>query len=177
MDDAAAGEAVLFQQVLHDLVVRVGIGPQALAVLQTPVDDIGRHAGALARRGQPVDGAIGQRIVQPLAVFDLCIGRVRAEDEGEHGLHLTVVQIHEQAVGVDVLFNQVLRGKTRPPLGRVAAGGHFLPGAGINLHDSVQIRASRSTKHVHSPSLAMRRNRRIQSIGLILSQSGPKFQF
>lgn len=61
-----------------------------------------------------MDGAIGQRIVQPLAVFDLCIGRVRAEDEGEHGLHLTVVQIHEQAVGVDVLFDQVLRGKLVP---------------------------------------------------------------
>ena len=33
MDDAALGKAVFFQQVLHDLVVGVGVGPQALAVL------------------------------------------------------------------------------------------------------------------------------------------------
>ena len=37
MDDAAEGKAVLFQQMLHDLVVGVGVGTQALAVLHAPV--------------------------------------------------------------------------------------------------------------------------------------------
>ena len=70
MDDAASGKAVFFQQVLHDLVVGVGVGPQALAVLQTPGDHSGGNAGVPARRSQPVDGAVGQGIVQPLAILD-----------------------------------------------------------------------------------------------------------
>ena len=52
MDDAALGKAVFFQQVLHDLVVGVGVGPQALAVLQTPGDHSGGNAGVPARRSQ-----------------------------------------------------------------------------------------------------------------------------
>ena len=48
MDDAALGKAVLFQQVLHDLVVSVGVGPQALAVLQAPGDHGGGNAGVPA---------------------------------------------------------------------------------------------------------------------------------
>ena len=64
------GKAVFFQQVLHDLVVGVGVGPQALAVLQTPGDHSGGNAGVPARRSQPVDGAVGQGIVQPLAILD-----------------------------------------------------------------------------------------------------------
>ena len=65
------------KQMLHDLVVGMGIRPQALAVLQTPLDDRRSHPLALAGGGQPVDGAIGQGIVQPCTVLDHLIGGVR----------------------------------------------------------------------------------------------------
>ena len=67
MDDAAAGKAVLFQQMLHDLVVGVGVGTQALAVLHAPVQHCRCHALVLSGRCQTVHRAIGQGIVQPLA--------------------------------------------------------------------------------------------------------------
>ena len=153
MDDAALGKAVFFQQVLHDLVVGVGVGPQALAVLQTPGDHSGGNAGVPARRSQPVDGAVGQGIVQPLAILDPGIGGVRAKDKGKHALQLAVDKVEEQPVGINVLFQQFLRREMISPLGGVAGIRHRLPGAGINFQDRIQIRTSCSTKHLHPTSL------------------------
>ena len=133
MDDAAAGKALAFQQVLHHLVVGVGVGAQALAVLQTPGNDIRCHALALARRGQPVDGSVGQGVVEPLAALDLCIGGVRPQNEGEHRLKPAVDRIDEQPVGVDVLFQHLSRRIAVAPLGRVARSSHHLPGTGIDV--------------------------------------------
>lgn len=74
MDDAAAGKAVLFQQMLHDLVVGVGVGTQALAVLHAPVQHGRCHALVLSGRCQTVHRSIGQGIVQPLAVLNSGVG-------------------------------------------------------------------------------------------------------
>ena len=118
---------------LHDLVVLVGVGAQALAVLETPCNDLVRHAFAMARRGQPVDGSVGQGVVEPLAALDLCIGGVRPQNEGEHRLNPAVDRIDEQPVGVDVLFQHLSRRIVVTPLGRVARSSHHLPGTGIDV--------------------------------------------
>ena len=136
MDDAALGKAVFFQQVLHDLVVGVGVGPQALAVLQTPGDHSGGNARVPARRSQPVDGAVGQGIVQPLAILDPGIGGVRAKDKGKHALQLAVDKVEEQPVGINVLFQQLLRREMISPLGGVARIRHRLPGRGHKFSGS-----------------------------------------
>ena len=152
MDDAAARKAVLFQQMLHDLVVGMGVRPQALAVLQTPLDDRRSHPLALAGGGQPVDGAIGQGIVQPCSVLDHLIGGVRPQNESEHAQQLAVDHIHEQPVGVDVLLQKLLRGKVVAPLGGVARSRHGFPRMGIDLQDLRQISSHCSTKHLFTPS-------------------------
>ena len=133
MDDAAAGKTVLLEKMLHDLVVGVGVGPQALAVLEAPCDDLRRHAPAVTRRGQPVDGAVRHLIVEPLAVFDFRVGGVRPEDEGKHRLETAVHRIDEQPVGVDVFFQHLLRRIAVAPLGRVARIRHCFPGMSIDL--------------------------------------------
>ena len=81
MDDTAAGKAVLFQQMLHDLVVGVGVGTQALAVLHAPVQHGLAHALVLSGRCQTVHRAIGQGIVQPLAVLNGGVGGVRPQNK------------------------------------------------------------------------------------------------
>ena len=50
-----------------------------------------------------------QGIVQPLAILDPGIGGVRAKDEGKHALQLAVDKVEEQPVGINVLFQQLLR--------------------------------------------------------------------
>ena len=122
-------------------------------MLQTPGDHSGGNAGVPARRSQPVDGAVGQGIVQPLAILDPGIGGVRAKDKGKHALQLAVDKVEEQPVGINVLFQQLLRREMISPLGGVAGIRHRLPGAGINFQDRIQIRTSCSTKHRHPTSL------------------------
>ena len=130
----------------------MGICPQTLAVLQTPLDDRRSHPLALAGGGQPVDGAIGQGIVQPCSVLDHLIGGVHPQNESEHAQQLAVDHIHEQPVGVDVLLQKLLRGKVVAPLGGVARSRHGFPRMGIDLQDLRQISSHCSTKHLFTPS-------------------------
>ena len=136
MDDAAAGKAVCFQHMLHHFVVGVGVGPQALAVLQAPVDDQAAHAAAVPGRGQAVQGAIGA-VVQPVPALDGLISRVFAQDEREDGFQLAVDDTDEQPVGEDVLLDQLPRGIVVSPLGGVAILRHERPGTGVNVHDLI----------------------------------------
>ena len=70
MDDTAAGKAVLFQKMLHDLVIGVGIGTQALAGAPCSSPALPMPRPVLSGRCQTVHRAIGRNIVQPLAVLN-----------------------------------------------------------------------------------------------------------
>ena len=154
MDDAAAGKALAFQQVLHHLVVGVGVGAQALAVLQTPLHHRLADALALARRSQPVQRTVGQSVVEPLSVLNDLVSGILAKDKGKHRLHLAVYHVHEQPVGVDILFQQLRAWVIVPPLGRVAVFRHEFPRTGIDIQNPCHICSYRSAKHIHSSSLA-----------------------
>ena len=167
MDDTAAGKAVLFQQVLHDLVVGVGVGTQALAVLQTPVQHGLAHALLFAGRCQSVHRAIGQGIVQPLAVLNDGVGGVCPQNKGKHGLDLAVDHIEEQPVRVDILLQQFLRREIIPPLGRVARCLHDCTCMGVDLQDLGQIPSHCSTKH----SFHLFRQRRTDAARMVLLYS------
>ena len=102
-----------------------------------------------------MDGAVGQGVVEPPAVLDHGIRGVRAEDECKHRFQLAIDEVDKQAVGINILFQQLFRREAGAPLGGVAGGGHSLPGAGIDFQDLGQIRAGRSTKHTVPPSLSV----------------------
>ena len=98
MDDTAAGKSVLFQNMLHDLIVGVGVGAQALAVLQAPLQHSCGHALLLSGRSQPVHRAVGQGIIQSLSVLNNGIGGVCPQNKRKHCLDLSVDHIDEQTV-------------------------------------------------------------------------------
>ena len=179
MDDAAAGKAVLFQQMLHDLVVGVGVGTQALAVLHAPVQHCRCHALVLSGRCQTVHRAIGQGIVQPLAVLNGGVGGVCPQNKCKYGLDLAVDHIEEQPVRVDILLQQFLRREIIPPLGRVARCLHDCTCMGIDLQDLGQIPSHCSTKHsFHLVFSALRSVRHSTlRIVLIVLQITIKIQF
>lgn len=156
MDDAAAGKPILLQDMLHDLVVRMGICPQTVAALGAPGDHLIRHPFAGTSGSQPVQRAIGQGIVQPPAVLNGGIGGVCPQHKGEHRLQLPIDHIYKQAVGGDILLQQLAGRVTAAPLGGVARFSHQAAGMIVNLQDPIQIRTGRSTKHPSTPSLPCR---------------------
>ena len=124
-----------------------------------------------------MDGAVGQGVVEPLAVLDHGIRGVRAEDECKHRFQLAIDEVDKQAVGINILFQQLFRREAGAPLGGVAGGGHGLPGAGIDFQDLGQIRAGRSTKHTVPPSLSVPGRSPAHSIiSIIIAQSAHNFQ-
>ena len=153
VDDPAADEAVLLQNMLHGLVVGVGVGPQALAPLLTPGNHRVRRVGVQPCRGQPVNGAVGA-IGQPGAVLDHRVGGVLAQNKGEHRLHLPIDGIDKQPVGLDVLFDHLPGGVVVAPLAGVAGLGHQGPGPVVNLHNPINLKTVCSAKHSSSTLFA-----------------------
>ena len=82
IDDAAALEAVLQQDVLHHEVVVMGIYTEVGTVFRAPGQAGIGNAFYPAVGGQAVDDMVGG-IVQPLAVVNAGIGRVLTGDEAE----------------------------------------------------------------------------------------------
>ena len=93
IDDAAADESELEQDVLHYVVVDVGVGPKVKAMGSSPTEAFQSHASLNARRCQTVDGSIWARI-EPSALFDYGIGGVVSNDEAERGKQAAVAPAH-----------------------------------------------------------------------------------
>lgn len=74
---------MLLQDVLQDVVVAVGVGPQVLYLRVAPLQAGGSYAVAVFRAGQSVYGGVGPFVVQPLAFVDAGVCRVLARNEGE----------------------------------------------------------------------------------------------
>ena len=77
VDDAAVGEAVFEEVVLHDVVVAVGVDADVAVVGETPFYNCTEDAVDVREAGYAVDYVIGESVVQPVAVKDFAVGRLR----------------------------------------------------------------------------------------------------
>ena len=142
VDGAAAGEAQLLEQVLHDDVVPVGVDAQMAALFIRPVDAEGAHAPAGAVGGDAVHHAVGA-VVLPGAAGDLPVGGldILPGSEIEDAQDPARVGDADKAFAFgDVPADQSLRGPVGgAPLVRVAVPGHKAAGIGVDFHDLGQV--------------------------------------
>ena len=93
MDDPTLLKAVFLNQPLHRRIVGVGIdadiGGNAFAMiggaLEQPVD--------LPVTGQPMDCDVGL-VVQPFALLDVRVGRLRALEQSKHPVYAGLIVYH-----------------------------------------------------------------------------------
>ena len=134
MDDAAAGKPILLQDMLRGPCCPHGYLPaDCRSARRTRPNDLICHPFAGTSGSQPVQRAIGQGIVQPPAVLNGGIGGVCPQHKGEHRLQLPIDHIYKQAVGGDILLQQLAGRVTAAPLGGVARFSHQAAGMIVNL--------------------------------------------
>ena len=121
--------------VLHDPVVLVRVDPDVRIGGEGIVHDGGEHAVDLRQAGDAVDDVVGKRVVQPLPVFDIGIGRFRRGHEGEVADDTAFLRQDTSGVAVQVLFNVRNGGVAVHPLIRVAAVAHDALGCVQDGHD------------------------------------------
>ena len=87
VDDAAVGEAVGEDAVLHDTVVAVGVDLDVavLVVCETPVHDSLEDAVGSGGTADAVDDMVGKGVVKPVAFVDGVVGGFGRRNEGEVG--------------------------------------------------------------------------------------------
>ncbi len=94
MDDATVGEAVVQDDVLHDMVVAMRVDADIPVVTEAEVDDGAEDAMRLGEACDTVDDMIRLIIVEPLPTLYLGIGGFRRRQEGEVGHDCAIVGNH-----------------------------------------------------------------------------------
>ena len=84
VDDAASDKAVAFRQCLHYLVVGMCIQPEIYILLFAPGDDTAADAVYASVRSEAMDDVV-RLVVQPLAVINDCVCRIRPRRKAESG--------------------------------------------------------------------------------------------
>ena len=118
MDDAAAGKALAFQQVLHHLVVGVGVGAQALAVLQDTTPPLTLPMPLLSpAEATPIATYRGAKVsLSHLSVLnDLVKWDPRQVTKANTACIWPFTMYTKQPVGVDILFQQLRAWVIVPP--------------------------------------------------------------
>ena len=85
------GKICLFDEVYHACIVLVGVNADIGALSGTPVEYEREDASLLSIRGNTMDRAVGQGVVQPFSVLDIMIGRIIAYDKNKGGAGVTVM--------------------------------------------------------------------------------------
>ena len=98
VDDAAIGETVLHEVVLHDGVVAMSVDADIGVVGETEIHDGGEDAVDIRIAGDAVDDMVGLYIVKPRAAVDLVIGRIWRREEGEIGYYPALLLDDEATV-------------------------------------------------------------------------------
>ena len=137
VDDAAAFKTVIQNQLLHYMVIFMGVdaqvGDNGFAVIQRRIENAA--AGAVA--ADAMDGAVGS-FVFPCAVFDVAVGVIFAQNKGEYAVDAVVFTNIALPFG-NVAFNEFSLWITVVPLCFVAGGHHVFFCCGIYAHDLVEI--------------------------------------
>ena len=84
-------------------------------------------------RGNAMDCAVGQGVVQPFSVLDIMIGRIIAYDKNEGGAWVTVVLNDITYASLDVALYLLTRGIASAPLGWIAVSRHLRTSVGENI--------------------------------------------
>ena len=139
IDRSAVNESVLFEQILHDIIVPVGIHAQMIALIECPfyAEASNTLYGSVA--GYAVDHGVGT-IVQPGAVLDDAVGRfdipALLKEKGAHDsvfVH-TDVAAAVRNIGADQVCGRPVRGS---PLMGVIMLCHEAAGMFVYFHDSI----------------------------------------
>ena len=138
-DDAAVGEAVLKDVVLHDAIVAVGVDTDVTVAGEGKLHDSVEDAVCFREAGDAVDNVVGLAVVEPLPVVDGAVGGFGRGQEGEVGHNATVVLHHKGAVSLHVCLHRLQRRVPVDPLLRIAVGHHDALGGCENLKDSLSV--------------------------------------
>ena len=125
INDAAVSEAVLLQDVLQDMVVPMGVGAQVGHLFVAPLQAGVRHAFACACARQPVDDAVGRRVVHPFPFMNMRVSRLVAPNKGKSPDNLSgVVCTHIAVAVLDVCQDYFFGRIVSSPLPHVPAFPH-----------------------------------------------------
>ena len=91
-------------------------------------------ASLLSIRGDAMDCAVEQGVVQPLSILDIMIGRVVADDKDKGGTRMTIMLNDITHAALDVALNLLARRITIAPLGGIAVSRHLCTSMGEDSH-------------------------------------------
>ena len=141
VDDAAVGEAVGEDAVLHYTVVAVSVDLDVAVrvVCKTPIHNSLEDAVGGGGAADAVDDVVGNGVVKPFSAVDLCVGGLWGRDEGEVGDDVGVIDDNVAVVIGDIVLDDFFAGIAVDPLAGVAIGAHNLSGCVENGHYLFQI--------------------------------------
>ena len=124
--DPASCKPFLFQQILHGLIVLICVNSQIPTLGKSPIQAKGSHASLPGGSGNPVNHAI-RRIIQPPAVIDTGIIRIRLTAEIKYAGDLSIRLTYIAAAFLDILPDNLLLRITVSPLIRIPIRLHKCP--------------------------------------------------
>ena len=138
-DDAAVGEAVFEDVVLHDAVVAVGVDADVAVAGEGELHNGVEDAVCFREAGDAVDDVVGLGVAEPLAVVDSAVGGFGRRQEGEIGHDVSILFDHEGAVSLHICLHRLQRRVPVDPLFRIAVGHHDALGGCENLKDFLSV--------------------------------------
>ena len=139
VDDAAVGEPVLQDVVLHDAVVAVRVDADVALPREAELHDILEDAVCLRETRDAVDDVVRLCVIKPLAVVDPGVRGLRTWQEREVGHNAAGLLNHVTARFRHVRPHNLQRGIAVVPLAPVAVSDHYGPGSSENLQEPCRI--------------------------------------
>ena len=134
VNDATAGKLGLLDEVYHACIVFVRVDADIGALCRAPMEYEWEDASLLPIRGDAMDRAVEQGVVQPLSILDIMIGRIIAYDKYKGGARLTIMLNDITHAALDVALYLLARGIAIAPLRRVAVSNHLRTSMGEDGH-------------------------------------------
>lgn len=112
------------------MIVDVGINADVGALCGAPIECGMEDAPATAVGGNTVDGAVGEGVVEPCAVFYYIVGRIITYDEDKSSADMSLVLNDIAYAVLDIFLELLTLGIAVAPLCGVAVSSHLLPRVG-----------------------------------------------
>ena len=136
VDDAAVGESVRGNTVLHNVIITVGVYADVGFALKSPVQDASEDAVGIRGTAHSVNDVIRPGIIQPGALVNLGISWFRRSYEGKVAHNASGIG-HNIAIATgDIGIYNGLRWISAGPLKHIAGGTHYASGCIQNGHYS-----------------------------------------
>lgn len=130
IDRASRRKAEFSENVLHDLIVPMGINTQVRTNSETVFRRLFYHSGSRSVASNTVDNAIRASIVRPFSVFDTGVCGIISDTEKESSADFSgdVIGYYVTVTGGDIRLNVGLCRSGRAPLIRIPGAPHELTG-------------------------------------------------